>query len=480
MKHLILAALSALVLSGCYVSTYPPADDTGYPTYPTSQPTSVPTGIPSSGLVSDIYFADANLRACVSRTGVYYVNQLTRLECPNQSIRSTTGIRELTALRTLNLRNNPINLLDVRGLPLVTLDVSNDWQNGMLSYINMGGQEALRNVNISGNNFSAFSTQWMPALTSINFSYNSITQMDFSSNRQLETLHGRDNQLTSISVANGPLTNVDLQNNLLRAVYFPNPWSLREANLANNRLYQFGAYDTRRLDYLNLANNDFTEFALPDYVGDLVLDGNQLRTLNASNNSELRNLSVANNQLSSIWLPAQLQYLNVANNQLASIQLPRQLTFADVSNNRLTEMNADIATLDTLNVDGNSLAYMDIRTANNLVELSAQNAGLSNVNLTENPALVNLDLDNNDLQSLLTDYNPQLQDVSANDNRLTSALVDFRQQQALRSLSLRNNDITELRLDYSKYLSSVDLRGNRLTGKTVEHLNGLGLDKLNY
>lgn len=478
MKHLILAALSALVLSGCYVSTYPPADDTSWPT---GAPTPLPSGVPSTGRVSDIYFADANLRACVQRTGAYYINQLTSLNCQNQSIRSTTGISELTALRTLNLRNNPINQLDVRSLPLVTLDVSNDWQKGMLSYINMGGQEDLRNVNISGHNFSEFSTQFMPALEHINFSYNGISHMDFSQNRQLTTLYGRDNQLQTLSVANGPLTTVDLQNNLLRKVYFPNPWSLREANLANNRLYQFGAYDTKRLDYLNLANNDFTEFALPNHVGDLVLDGNQLRTLNASNNTELRNLSVANNQLQSVWLPNGLQYLNVANNQLRAVSLPSTLTYVDVANNRLMDVTTtNLAGLDTLSVDGNQLTYIDIRDAKRLVELSAQNSNLSNVNVSENAALVNLDVDGNRLQSLLTNYNPSLQDVSANDNDLSSGLIDFREQQALRSLSLRNNDITELRLDYSKYLSSVDLRGNNLTGKTVEHLNGLGLDKLNY
>lgn len=482
MKHILFSALAALILSGCYVSSYPPGDGSTYPT-PTNYPTPNPTGTPVPGAqtVANLYFPDANLRACVARTGAYYVNQLTNLACQNQSIRSTTGINQLTALQHLNLRNNPINTLNVRGLALRTLDVSNDWQNGMLSNIEMGAQADLYDVNISGNNFSAFSTQWMPSLSAINFSHNRISQMDFSSNTRLATLHGRDNQLTSISVADGPLADVDLQNNLLRTAYFPNPWSLRSANLANNRLYQFGALNTRNLTYLNLADNDFTAFALPANVSDLVIDNNQLTWLDTSGNPELRNLSAANNKLTSLALGNGLTYLNVANNQLRNVQLPSTLAFVDVTNNELTLLDTNqLVQLDSLTVDQNALQYIDVRSNDQLNSLSAQASTLSSVNLTENAKLVSLDLDSNALQSLLTDYNDKLQDISANNNSLRDGLIDFQQQEQLRSLSLRNNNLSELRLDYSKYLDSVDLRGNSLTGKTIEHLQGLNLDKLNY
>ena len=59
-------------------------------------------------LVSEIVFADANLKSCVDEQATTFVDEIESLYCPNRNITDLTGLGNLSYLTTLILDNNPI------------------------------------------------------------------------------------------------------------------------------------------------------------------------------------------------------------------------------------------------------------------------------------------------------------------------------------------------------------------------------------
>ncbi len=85
-------------------------------------------------LISDIYFADQNLKSCVldtaSSEGWITINEMTSLACDEQYLTDLTGLQSLKALNYLDLRTNQI--IDIAPLFELTatanIDLSNNEQ----------------------------------------------------------------------------------------------------------------------------------------------------------------------------------------------------------------------------------------------------------------------------------------------------------------------------------------------------------------
>ena len=68
---------------------------------------------PSNTLLSDIYFPDPALAACVANTGILTVDELTVLYCGGPDITDATGIEQLEALTELHLVYNKLSTIDL-------------------------------------------------------------------------------------------------------------------------------------------------------------------------------------------------------------------------------------------------------------------------------------------------------------------------------------------------------------------------------
>jgi Leucine-rich repeat (LRR) protein len=136
----------------------------------------------------------------------------------------------------------------------------------------------------------------------------------------------------------------------------------------------------------------------------LVCAGNQLTSLDLSNNAALTLLTCGGNQLTS---------LDVSNNtDLIMVQVySNLLTSIDVSNN---------TALTTLNCDRNQITSLDLSNNAALTDLNCFQNQLVSLDLSNNTALRNLQCNNNQLVSIDVSNNTALTKLWFQDNQLTS------------------------------------------------------------
>lgn len=483
MKRLALISLAAAGLVGCNV------ESAGGATEPTATPTPTPavSTTPTVGSVEALTFNDSNLEACVDATGVTEIADLTSLTCINQGITDASDIGDLFALQTLNLSRNPLTSINVSNMPLTYLNVSNLAGQGTLSSISLTGLEQLEILNVSGNQLTSLTTSSSPNLSEIAFAYNQLSSVNFSANGQLAVLHGQHNQLNSVTVANGPLTDVDLSNNQLNDIDFPQPYSLRVANLSNNLFFDFPDWsagqrdETRNLETLNLANNSLSSLAMPNVVQALILDGNRFTSWAPAANETLTTLSMDNNQLTSITLPAGLETVSLASNQLGTLgTVPSTVTWLDISDNLFASLNLSGNTnLRSLNVSDNTLNGFD---------LASMPTGLTSLNLAQNSFtsidaspfldLTSLTVDGNALTLLDVDLNTQLTNLSANSASLDNGELVLTENDLLEKLYLSGNKFTDINLTENAALTLLDITGNPLSAKAISKIQAIGISTL--
>lgn len=486
MKKIVLFSLSALALIGCNV------ESTG--TGPTSTPTvsatptvtATPTSTPATGTIAALTFNDANLEACVDATGVTLIRDLTSLTCINQGITDASDISELFALQTLNLSRNPLTSINVSNMALTYLNVSHLAGQGTLTSLSLTGLEQLEILNVSGNQLTSLSTSSSPNLSEVAFAYNQLSSVDFTNNAQLAVLHGQHNQLDSVTVANGPLTDVDLSNNRLNSINFPQPYSLRVANLSNNLFFDFPDWsdgqrdETRNLETLNLSNNSLTALAMPNVVEALILDGNSFTAWAPAKNGSLTTLSMDNNKLASITLPAGLTNVSLASNELSTLSLPSTVTWLDISDNAFASLNlASNANLRSLNVATNQLDRFDFpEMPTGLTSLNLANNNFTSIDADRFLDLTSLTVDDNALTLLDVDVNTALTYLSANSASLGNDELVLTENTLLEKLYLAGNKFTDINLSANTALNLLDITGNPLTTKSISKIQGLGITTL--
>jgi|TARA_R110002110_G_scaffold412781_1_gene639158 hypothetical protein len=143
------------------------------------------------------------------------------------------------------------------------------------------------------------------ALKDLRFSYNSVTEVDLSSNIMLERLFCDHNPLIQLNVSNNSL----LKDLLCRST------SITSLNLTNNVLLESLDSSFNMISSLNLSNNINLEV--------LNCGNNELNSLNIDDLSNLRFVILSNNQLSSLDFSnnSQLVFVAVRSNSLTTLNL---------------------------------------------------------------------------------------------------------------------------------------------------------------
>ncbi len=100
-----------------------------------------------------------------------------------------------------------------------------------------------------------------------------------------------------------------------------------------------------------------------------------------------------------------------------------------------------------------------------ITSLHCDGAQLTQLNVSNNPALERLDCDNNDLSSLDLTKNVSLTVLSCVRNKLTA--LDVSKNTALTHLNCRNNELTSLNTSGSASLTRLDCVGNKLSSLDV-------------
>ncbi len=180
--------------------------------------------------INQLSFSDTNLAQCIKQSAVaakkVNVKEITHLHCSAKGIKSAEGISQLTALKELDLSNNPldINTLTKDSKPLgdtlKRLDLSNTKIKNHLIYNPL--------------------LKRLPELTELDLSNN-----DLSGVRFLNELK----QLKRLDLSNNPsLKFVNLRNN---------KESLRQLNLSNTNVSNFSYIKfLDELTDLDISNNE--------------------------------------------------------------------------------------------------------------------------------------------------------------------------------------------------------------------------------
>lgn len=244
------------------------------------------------------------------------------------------------------------------GKPSVTAQFSGSWGDGqpVELYIGVTGATPANpkkvwvdfgNGTLSEFNITSSAMPAAPNVTGVRNGYSNVT-VSVGDGVFLSAL-GTHSGLYSVNVDRAPdLRDLDLSGCGLYSIELYRNARLERLNLANNNLSavdlegNVGAFHKVSLGYINLSNNNLTEFYVPDNrtLIDLDLSGNRITTIALQDADNLRRLNLSGNLLETIdtRYSTQLQDLDLSNNLLSLVTLGEGVCPAtlNVAGNRLT------------------------------------------------------------------------------------------------------------------------------------------------
>ena len=253
--------------------------------------------------------------------------------------------------------------------------------------------------------------------------------------------------------------------------------TLTTLNCSGNQLSSLDVSQNTALTYLDCESNQLTSLDVSQNTAltNLYCTSNQFTSLDLSQNSFLAKLYCGNNQLSSLNVSGAtaLTTLWCWYNQLTSLDVSQNtaLTYLDCSDNQLSSLDVSQNTaLDTLVCADNHLTSLDISQNTVLTILSCDLNQLTSLNVSQNTALTNLDCWNNQLTSLNLSQNTALIRLMCDDNQLSS-------------LDVRNGNNTNFQYFYASSnpnLYCIDVDDDAFSTFNWTSSNYFGFDSQHY
>ena len=253
--------------------------------------------------------------------------------------------------------------------------------------------------------------------------------------------------------------------------------------LYNKGIVDFtGIEDFASLIQLSSNGNPATNLDLSKNVNIeiLELNGTELTTLDLSANLNLARAIIIDNQIQTLTLGT--------NTVLSSLSINGPLTSLDVSDNTglrgLSIRNSQLASIDISNntgltrllLDTTLLTEIDLSANIALVDLTINNSSIADLDVSTNTALDYIECINNQLTDLDVSANTLLEELYFSDNQLTT--IDISANTALEYLYGNNNDLTNIDLSSNTLLEELELNNNQLTLLNLK--NGNNLSTLSY
>jgi hypothetical protein len=178
---------------------------------------------------------------------------------------------------------------------------------------------------------------------------------------------------------------------------------------------------------LNISNENISDLTgIEEFTSliTLLCNGNQLTSLNVSQNLALKVLYCFGNQLTSLDLSqnSMLEKLFCFENQITSIDVSQNptLEFLSLNNNQLTSIDiSQNSALEYLRCGLNQIASLDVSQNLVLESLECYSNELTSLDISQNALLTYLDCKTNQLTSLDISQNVVLEYLNCNSNELT-------------------------------------------------------------
>ncbi|AXT52559.1 hypothetical protein D1818_17605 [Aquimarina sp. BL5] len=416
-------------------------------------------------------------------------NQLTTIDVSQNSdltfinlrdnLFTTVDVSNNLLLETINLRGNSnLTSIDISGNPNVKFLY---FQDTALTGLDVSQNLLLEVIVIERVNFNTIDVSNLSALTQLRIADNSFTHLDVSNNPALVRLECENNDLTYLNLKNG--NNINMPNTDFKATGNPSlsciivddtTWSA--TNWTNidgtatftNTFCRYTAIpdanfeaELEALGYDDISGDGQVPTALIEVISSLDVDGRNINNLTGIEDFvALTYLNCNGNNLTTIDITenAQLAYFNAAQNNLTTV---------DLSNNTL---------LESLYLFSNNLSTIDLSNNTALKQLYIQrNTNLPNFDISNNILLEEIDCSETNITTLNTTNNTLLRNLEANDSPLTS--LDLSTNTALELLRLFTTNITVL--DLSNNTSLTELRINDTSIQSLDLRNQAGLTTMN-
>lgn len=205
------------------------------------------------------------------------------------------------------------------------------------------------------------------ALTHLDCSNNTMTNLDVSQNSNITEIYCNDNLLTALNIENTP--------NLQRLWCFNNQLTNLDVSL-NSELISLRCEHNLLTD-LNVSNNT--------KLNVLICEENQISTLDVSSNTGLGRLQCGNNNIDNLSVQnnTNLTYLSCEENQISKLNLQNNSRLAVLVcyDNFITELDlSNNSNLTDLNANNNDICYLNLQNGNNRNIDSVNFSGNANLN----------------------------------------------------------------------------------------------------
>ena len=183
------------------------------------------------------------------------------------------------------------------------------------------------------------------------------------------------------------------------------------------------------LDIPGLGIEDLTGIEACTALERLYCQGNNISSIDLSNNPYLWRLYISDNQLDSLDLSshAYLEYVSCHSNNLSYLNIE------------------DCPAIEALFTRYNPLGALDVSGCNNLRRLYCNSNGLTALDVSANPDLEGLGCGDNQLTSLALDNHPELEFLGCSNNLLSS--LSLQSSPLLEQLECANNALTCLNMN---------------------------------
>lgn len=223
-----------------------------------------------------------------------------------------------------------------------------------------------------------------------------------------------------------------------------------------------------------LSINDLTGIEAFTAITQLHCSGNNLTSLNVTQNTSITQLTCGGNQITSLDVSQNtaLTLLDCNNNQLGGLDISNlaALTVLDCGSNFLTDLNIANNPLIENVVGQNNMIETFTKGANNsLVYLYLANNEFITIDVSNLPALYVVSVMNNWLTSMDVSNCDNLGNINVQNNSLTT--LDLSTTLSLESLICTDNLMTSIDVSFLPYLGELLCENNLLTSVDIENGN---------
>ena len=416
---------------------------------------------------------------------------------PNAAFRA--ALISLGVVFDANNRTNTINISSISSLDVSGLGISD--LTGIENFV------GLTELWCSGNSLTSLDVSNIASLTKLDCANNQLTSLDLNNNTSLTWLNCQNNQLTNLSVKNKNNTNMTYFNTLGNAslstinvdnkTWSTDNWSQIDTWTTFTAIYQVYVPDAafraelvllgivfninkettstsvNTITSLEISYKNISDLTGIEHFTDLTLlncRGNQLTTIDVSQNTLLTYLYCGVNQLTNLDLTNNTALLTLYChiNQLTSIDLSSNTSLRNLTcrGNQLTSLDfSNCPDMLSIHCGANPIISLNITNCSLLWRLTAYSMNLTSLDTSTNTALKELYVEGNQLTILDVSGNTALTTINCSNNQLTS--LDISTNTVLDILYCKNNNLTSIDVSTLTVLEEFRCHVNQLTSLDI-------------